>query len=287
MTAFDNADQINLMCIPPDTAGGDTTSGVYSNALTYCVKRRAILIVDPPNAKWRGKSASQIKVTDLGLSGDLARNAVVYYPRVRMQNPLRNNQIEEYVPCGIVAGIITRSDVQRGVWKSPAGLDAALIGVDSLSVKLTDDDSGKLNPQGINCLRSFPAAGSVVWGARTLRGADLLADDYKYLSVRRLALYLEESLYRGTQWVVHEPNDEPLWSQIRLNVGAFMQNLFRQGAFAGQSAREAYFVKCDKESTTATDVNSGVVNIIVGFAPLKPAEFVVIKFQQIVGQVAA
>jgi uncharacterized protein len=144
-----------------------------------------------------------------------------------------------------------------------------------------------LNPLGLNCLRSFPVAGNLVWGARTLVGADLLASEWKYLPVRRLALFLEESLYRGTQWVVFEPNDEPLWAQIRLNLGAFMQNLFRQGAFQGRSPREAYFVKCDRETTTQNDINLGIVNIVVGFAPLKPAEFVVIKIQQMAGQVEA
>jgi hypothetical protein len=138
---------------------------------------------------------------------------------------------------------------------------------------------------GINCLRTFPITGTVVWGARTLRGADQLADEYKYVPVRRLALFIEESLYRGTQWVVFEPNDEPLWAQIRLNVGAFMQSLFRQGAFQGQTPKEAYLVKCDKETTTQTDINLGIVNIVVGFAPLKPAEFVIIKIQQLAGQI--
>jgi phage tail sheath protein FI len=125
----------------------------------------------------------------------------------------------------------------------------------------------------------------VVWGSRTLRGADQLADEYKYVPVRRTALFLEESLYRGTQWVVFEPNDEPLWAQIRLNIGAFMQSLFRQGAFQGRTPREAYLVKCDRETTTQDDINRGVVNILVGFAPLKPAEFVIIKIQQLAGQI--
>ena len=148
-----------------------------------------------------------------------------------------------------------------------------------------DAENGDLNPLGINCLRSFPVVGRVVWGSRTLRGADQLADEWKYVPVRRTALFIEESLYRGTQWVVFEPNDEPLWAQIRLNVGAFMQGLFRQGAFQGSTPREAYFVKCDKETTTQNDINLGIVNIVVGFAPLKPAEFVIIKLQQIAGQI--
>jgi len=137
----------------------------------------------------------------------------------------------------------------------------------------------------VNTLRTFPIFGHVSWGGRTLDGADQQASEWKYIPVRRTALYIEESLFQGLKWVVFEPNDEPLWAQIRLNVGAFMQNLFRQGAFAGKSPREAYFVKCDKETTTQNDVDRGIVNIVVGFAPLKPAEFVVIKIQQIAGQI--
>jgi phage tail sheath protein FI len=137
----------------------------------------------------------------------------------------------------------------------------------------------------VNCLRNRPGYGTVVWGARTLRGADATPDDWKYIPVRRTALFIEESLFRGTQWVVFEPNDEPLWSQIRLNVGAFMHDLFRQGAFQGTTPQDAYFVKCDKETTTQSDINNGIVNILVGFAPLKPAEFVVIQLQQMAGQI--
>ena len=171
------------------------------------------------------------------------------------------------------------------MWKAPAGIEASLVGVPQLEVNLTDAENGELNPLGINCLRAFPVAGRVVWGSRTLRGADQLADEWKYVPVRRTALFIEESLYRGTQWVVFEPNDEPLWAQIRLNVGAFMHNLFRQGAFQGSTPRDAYLVKCDNETTTQNDINLGIVNILVGFAPLKPAEFVIIKIQQMAGQI--
>jgi len=189
------------------------------------------------------------------------------------------------VPCGIVAGIMATTDTSRGVWKSPAGIDAAMNGVQGLQVNLSDAENGQLNPLGINCLRSFPLSGRVVWGARTLRGADQLADEYKYVAVRRTALFIEETLFRATKWVVFEPNDEPLWAQIRLNVGAFMHNLFRQGAFQGLTPRDAYRVKCDRETTTQNDINLGIVNILVGFAPLKPAEFVIIKIQQLAGQI--
>jgi hypothetical protein len=254
---------------------------VITDAAAYCVDRRAMLLVDPPSA-WTTAKAGVVTV---GTDTQTGRNAAVFFPRLRQPNPLRDNQIEEFVPCGAVAGVFARTDAQRGVWKAPAGLDAALVGVPQLSIPLTDDENGDLNPVAVNCLRGMPAAGRVVWGSRTLVGSDRLASEWKYIPVRRTTLFIEESLYRGTQWVVFEPNDEPLWSQIRLNVGAFMQDLFRQGAFQGTTPREAYFVKCDKETTTQNDINKGIVNILVGFAPLKPAEFVVVKIQQIAGQI--
>ena len=288
--ALDKADLFNLLCIPPDTRDGDTPAAVYQTAMAYCKERRAMLVVDSPAAWTANKDTAAAKARDglgaLGLSGEAARNAALYFPRVLEADPLRDSQVDTFVPCGIVAGIMARTDTARGVWKAPAGLDAAINGIQGLNVTLNDAENGILNPLGINCLRVFPVNGRVVWGARTLRGADQLADEYKYVPVRRTALFIEESLYRGTQWVVFEPNDEPLWAQIRLNIGAFMQNLFRQGAFQGKTPREAYFVKCDKETTTQNDINLGIVNIIVGFAPLKPAEFVVIKIQQIAGDIA-
>ncbi len=286
--ALKKTDLFNLLCIPPDLRDGNTSATVYQTAMAFCVERRALLIVDAP-AEWDSAGAiiqsNNAALTGLGLNGDAARNAALFFPRVIETDPTRQGQLDTFVPCGIVAGVMARTDAQRGVWKAPAGLDAALNGVQGLATTLTDAENGMLNPLGVNCLRSFPLVGPVVWGSRTLRGADLLADEYKYVPVRRLALYLEESLFRGTQWVVFEPNDEPLWAQIRLNVGAFMQNLFRQGAFQGTTPNDAYFVKCDKETTTQNDINLGIVNIVVGFAPLKPAEFVVIQLQQMAGQI--
>lgn len=289
--ALEKADLFNLMCIPPASRGGDTSPSVYQAAMAYCVSRRAMLIVDPP-AAWgvREETAAanaRAGLPSLGLTGNAARNAALYFPLVAEADPNREFQLDNFVPCGTVAGIMSRIDSSRGVWKAPAGLEATLTGAAGLQVRLTDDENGELNPLGINCLRSFNINGTVVWGARTMRGADQFGDDYKYVPVRRLALFIEESLYRGTQWVVFEPNDEPLWAQIRLNIGAFMQDLFLKGAFQGKTPREAYLVKVDKETTTQNDINSGIVNILVGFAPLKPAEFVIIQIQQLAGQVAA
>jgi phage tail sheath protein FI len=276
------------MCIPPDVRDGDTHKDVYSAALDFCVRRRAMLLVDSP-AAWKSVSAiianNNQALNDLGLTGERARNAALFFPRIVQSDPRRDGQLDVFVPSGALAGLFGRTDSSRGVWKAPAGIDAAITGAQALTANLTNEENGQLNPLGVNCLRAFPIIGRVSWGARTMRGADLLADEYKYVPVRRTALYIEESLYRGLQWVVFEPNDEPLWAQIRLNVGAFMHNLFRQGAFQGSSPRDAYFVKCDKETTTQNDINLGIVNVVVGFAPLKPAEFVIIQLQQMAGQI--
>ena len=291
LNAFDDAEDLNLLCIPPYSTAdfsGDASAQVLTAALAYARGRRALLVVDSP-ASWNDANdpigTNGIDSATFGLARN--ENAALYFPRVRAPDPLQEGRLATFASCGAIAGVIARTDAGRGVWKAPAGLEATLIGVSELSVTLTDPENGQLNPQGINCLRTMPGAGRVVWGARTMRGSDRLADQWKYLPVRRTALYIEESLYRGTQWVVFEPNDEPLWAQIRLNVGAFMHNLFRQGAFQGTTPREAYLVKCDAETTTQNDINLGVVNILVGFAPLKPAEFVIIRIQQLAGQVAS
>jgi phage tail sheath protein FI len=283
--ALEKTDIFNLMCIPPLAPGKDVDSDTWAKALTFCKERRAFLIIDPPS-DWNSTSDVQDPLTGVGnLRGGFPDYAAIYFPRVKMSDPLKENRLEVFVPCGVVAGIYARTDAQRGIWKAPAGTDTAMAGVKELTVKLTDRENGELNPLGVNCLRNFPVVNNIVWGARTLAGADRMASEWKYIPVRRLALYIEESLYRGTQWVVFEPNDEPLWAQIRLNVGAFMNGLFRQGAFQGRTPREAYFVKCDKETTTQADINQGIVNILVGFAPLKPAEFVIIKISQIAGEI--
>jgi phage tail sheath protein FI len=287
--ALDQADLFNLLCIPPDTRDGDTDPSVYQAAAVYCRERRAMLIVDPPSS-WQPDKSPPVwmqRLIDLGLSGEEGRYAAVFYPRLVQADPLRENQLDTFVPCGAIAGIMARTDTERGVWKAPAGIGASVAGIRGLAAPLTDADSGALNPLGINAIRTFPVYGTVVWGSRTLRGADLLADDYKYIPIRRLTNYIEESLFRGTKWILFEPNDEPLWAQIRMNVEAFMADLFRRGAFQGNNPGSAYFVRCGADTTTQYDVDRGIVNIQVGFAPLKPAEFVIISLQQMAGQSAA
>ena len=279
--ALEKADLFNLLCIPPLIPAGEIGLQTREAAANYCKTRRALFIVDPPTS-WTSPSAAISGVDTLMTK---TTNAAVFFPLLRAPDPLRNGQISDFVACGAVAGVMARTDANRGVWKAPAGNEATLNGVAELSVTLTDSENGQLNPLGVNCLRSFPTIGCVVWGARTLGGADQLADEYKYIPVRRLSLFIEESLYRGTKWAAFEPNEDSLWAQIRLDVGVFLNNLFRQGAFQGTTPRDAYFVKCDKDTTTQDDINLGIVNIIVGFAPLKPAEFVVIEIRQIAGQI--
>jgi len=206
-------------------------------------------------------------------------HSAVFYPRLRYSSA---GTIRTIGPAGVIAGLMARIDSTRGVWKAAAGTEADLRGILGLEVNLTDMENGVLNKLGVNCLRTFPS-GFVSWGARTLDGSDDIGSEWKYIPIRRLALFLAESLYRGTKWAVFQANDEPLWADIRLNLNAFMMGLFRQGAFQGSTPNDAFFVKCDAETTTQADRNLGIVNIIVGFAPLKPAEFVVIKIQQIVG----
>ncbi len=283
--ALNKADLFNLLCIPgyKETGlGVDVDKEVISTAAKYCEVRRAMLLLDSP-VSWRTKADAKSGIA-LGV-GTTSRNAALFFPRLRQPNPERNNQKEDFGPSGVVAGVFARTDAQRGVWKAPTGLEATLIGVPELAVPLTDAENGELNPLAVNCLRNFPGIGKVLWGARTLAGSDEAASEWKYIPVRRTALFIEESLYRGLKWVAFEPNGEPLWAQIRLNAGAFMNGLFRNGAFQGRTLKEGYFVKCDAETTTQNAINLGVVNIIVGFAPLKPAEFVVIKIQQMAGQI--
>lgn len=258
-------------------------AGVLANAITYAEDRRAMLLIDIDDTENNFEKA-RAWIQDPANAGLRHKNAVVYFPRITMPDPLQGNRPRSFANSGLMAGLYARTDAARGVWKAPAGIEARLRGVTALDYVLSDQENGVLNPLGLNCLRTFPVYGSVSWGARTMEGADALASEWKYVPVRRLALFIEESLYRGTQFVVFEPNDEPLWAQIRLSVGTFMNNLFRQGAFQGSTPQEAYLVRCDSSTTTQADIDLGIVNIVVGFAPLKPAEFVIIQIQQLAGQ---
>ena len=274
---LDQIDLFNLLCVP-----GECVTATLSTLEAYCETRRAFLIADcgPLITDFTKLAGGP------GISG-AGGNAAFYFPWIQAPDPLNGNVSRNYPPSGFVAGLYAATDASRGVWKAPAGTSVALVGATGVSVPLNDAQNGQLNPVAVNCIRNFSVYGTVIWGARTTQGNDEIGSQWKYVPIRRLALFLEESLYRGTKWVVFEPNDAPLWAQIRMNVGAFMQTLFKQGAFQGASAQQAYFVKCDGETTTSTDQDNGIVNILVGFAPLKPAEFVIIQIQQMAGQTGA
>jgi phage tail sheath protein FI len=284
--ALDALDTVNLLCLPPPARTTDMFPAVWTAAASYCDRRFTMLIVDPPSS-WTEPGLAAART---GLESLTTRNAAIYYPLLVMPDPLAGGRSASFAPCGAVAGVIARTDGARGIWKAAAGQDAGLRGVDGFTtaladpgarLTLTDAQIGVLNPAGVNALRRLGVAGPVVWGARTARGADVLASEWKYAPVRRLALHIEESLQGGTRWAVFEPNDESLWSQLRLSIEGFMTQLFRRGAFQGAAQRDAFFVKCDAETTTPADQDRGIVNVIIGFRPLNPAEFVILQFQQI------
>lgn len=278
LAADEGIDIFNLLVLPPTAGSGAIPqTQLWPNASVFCQSRRAFLLMDSP--AWADAQAAINGIASLR-TGLVKDHAALFHPKITIQEDGLQVDIG---PSGAIAGLCARIDSTRGVWKAPAGTEADLRGVVGVSQRFTDAQQGVMNPEGIDVIRSFPA-GIVNWGARTMDGADSFASEYKYIPIRRLALYIEESLYRGLKWAVFEPNDEPLWAQIRLNVGAFMHDLFRQGAFQGSTPSQAYFVKCDAETTTQSDRNLGKVNIWVGFAPLKPAEFVLLYLQQMAGQ---
>jgi phage tail sheath protein FI len=281
-TALDKVDLFNLLLLPRSVGDNNDrfTQGLWGPASVFAQSRRAFLVMDARNdIEAVSDAATEVVALRAGLVKD---HAATYWPPVKI-NPDGNARFID--PSGSVAGVMARIDANRGVWKAPAGIEASLNGVLAVEVVLSDKENGVLNPLALNNIRSFPN-GIVVWGARTMDGFDNSGDDdFKYVPVRRFESFIAESLIRGLKFAVFEPNAEPLWAQIRLSVGAFLNNLFRQGAFAGKTTQTAYFVKVDSETTTQNDINLGIVNVIVGFAPLKPAEFVVITIKQLAGQV--
>ena len=262
LAALDAISSLNLVSAPAlATQCGDPYQEAVAAIATYCASRRAFFIVDPPS-DWTDVDAAARGVADV--ASLVRENGAIYWP------PLTSGAASAAVTAVYVA-----TDGLRGVWKAPAGLDAVIQG--EPVVRLTDAENGILNPLGVNCIRTFPLYGTVVWGARTLAGADALESDWKYVPVRRLALFLESSIVDSLQWTIFEPNAEPLWAMIRLAVGQFLTGLWTQGAFVGSTSREAFFVQCDATTTTQSDIENGRVNVNIGFAPLSPAEFVVLQ----------
>jgi phage tail sheath protein FI len=271
---LDNKTDFSLLAVP-----GVGSSNMVNEGMSYCQKRTL------QDVFYIGEVDQDDDEPDDAtfFRQDLTPNSygAVYYPWIKALDPSgRSAEPILLPPSGYLAGLYARIDATRGVWKAPAGTEATLSGAVGLASELTDIQQGNLNLININCIRRFPAAGIVSWGARTITSDP----EYQYIPVRRMAIMLRVSIYNGIQWAVFEPNDEELWAQLRLNIGSFMNTLFRQGAFQGSTPSQAYFGKCDCETTTQDGINLGIVNVLVGFAPLKPAEFVVVKISQKAGE---
>ncbi len=256
--------RVNLLCVP-----GETTASVIAALQAFCVARRIFLIADAPQA-------AMPFVPDPRVTGEAAQNAAMYLPWM-LPADAGTGTIHALPPSGFVAGVFARTDRTRGVWKSPAGVEATLVGATGPALPVTDRDVAALAEHGVNAIRSF-ADHTVVWGSRTLAGGITSESDFKYVAVRRLAIFIEDSVEQGLSWAVFEPNGEALWAQVRLSVSDFLLNLFHQGAFPGTTPAQAYFVKCGVDTMTADDIARGDLRIVIGFAPLKPAEFVVLRF---------
>jgi uncharacterized protein len=277
----------NILCLPATAKAGvdpGEMSAAITAALQYCLPRRAFMIVDIPQTI-ATVTAMQTWAQTYVLSADNYSGAV-YFPRLLMPDPLNSYRNRNVAASGTLAGVYARTDASTGVWTAPAGTAASLMGA-TVAVPVTDAQDGQLNPLGINALRAFPTFGNVSWGARTLAGADQLGSQWKYIPIRRLVDYIEMSLVQSLKWVVFQPNDATLWASIRLEVGSFLAGLYSQGAFFGATAAQAYFVNCDGTTTTPADIAQGIVNIVVGVAPVTPAEFVILQIQQIAGQTAS
>lgn len=283
-TSLDKVDIFNLLVIP-----GVSDSGIWAKALDYCERKLAFFVMDPPkDASADGMGASLLRIQEVVDGPTMPRNSsngALYFPYLKTIDPLSGRTLRQ-PPSGFVAGIYARTDARRGVWKAPAGLEASIANTTGVveEGKMTDMRQGVVNEKGVNVLRFFPGSGTVVWGARGI-GVSTALQQWKYVPVRRTALFIEQTLMRNLGWVVFEPNDEPLWTAIRISIEGFMLSLFRQQAFQGSTPSQAFLVQCDATTTTQEDINKGIVNIVVGFRPLKPAEFVIVKIAQLAGQV--
>jgi len=265
LAALDGLDPaVNLVCLP-----GWSEDEVLEEAVAYCDLRRAFLVADPPGSDM---AAATELAARLAASG--SANAAVYFPPVSVGDPLNGGRPRSSAPSGSVAGVIARTDIERGVFHPPAGVEARLVGVTGLEVQLTEDDARSLAESGVNAIRSFPQGGIVVWGGRTVASG---SSEWKYVNIRRLALYLEHSLSDGLQWAVFEPNDVALWMQVRQSVSGFLSGVWHGGGLQGQTSDEAFFVRCDRGVMTQNDIDNGRLVCLIGVAPVRPAEFVLFR----------
>jgi phage tail sheath protein FI len=281
--ALDGVERFDLLCLPglyADIPATElmTIAAVLEAASRYCARRGAILLIDPP-PDWRCvddvvSGTSSIRAITASVAGE---SAVAFFPNLLVAT---RDGLAPSAPAGAIAGVIARTDRSRGIWKAPAGVGATLAGTVGLENAINTSDAAALRDIGVNTIRQFPGTGIVPWGERLLSGATRDDPEWRYVNIRRLLIYLEQSIDAGLTWVVFEPDDEPLWASVRQSIECFLATLFRQGAFAGRTPDEAYFVKCGPDTMTQDEIDNGVVNIVVGFAPLRPAEFVTVQIQR-------
>ena len=274
--AFDSVDEINILAAPGMTA----PRSIILAGMTYCENRKDVFFVgETPSGYDTATAVLDFKSATGEFAGQQAFNSkygALYWPWVRVNDPLTNRPLL-MPPSGAVVGSYSATDVRRGVHKAAAGIeDGFLNSVVGIEKIVTKGEHDVLNPQGVNVIRTFPGLGIVIWGARTVSKDP----EWKYVNVRRLFLFLEESIDEGTQWVVFEPNDKTLWSRIVRNVSAFLRIQWQEGKLVGNTPEEAFFVKCDEETNPPESVDLGRVITVIGVAPSKPAEFVIFRIMQ-------
>ncbi|GAB3255210.1 phage tail sheath family protein [Chitinimonas naiadis] len=284
---------VNILLLPgvfkgddPNTGPNEDMTDIIDAAIAHCetIRNRMVIIDIAPGIELSDEN----EVNDLGLP--TSTYAATYYPWTWINNPFYNPDSNPAAdrtvlvsPAATAAGLWAKTDGRRGVWKAPAGIEFPVLGVSSLQFVVEDPEQDFLNPAGVNALRRMPGFGPVVWGTRTR--STRANPEWRYVPVRRTALFIEESVYNGIQWAVFEPNDHRLWSSLRTNIESFMNGLFRVGAFQGEKASDAFFVRCGLGQTMIQDdIDRGQVIVLIGFAPVKPAEFVIVRIQQKVAQ---
>jgi phage tail sheath protein FI len=278
LSGFEVAEDVTMLCVPDlmalYQAGLISMEGVKAVQLAmiaHCenMKDRFAILDCPP-----GLSPQKMKEWRMDVAGYDTKYGAVYYPWLRVANPLGDGESILVPPSGCMAGIYARSDNERGVHKAPA--NEVVRGAMGVEIQITKSEQDILNPIGVNCIRAFSGRGIRVWGARTL-SSDA---SWRYINVRRLFNFVEKSIERGTQWIVFEPNDPDLWARIRRDIGAFLTNVWRSGALFGPTPAQAFYVKCDEETNPPSVRDLGQVIIEIGMAPVKPAEFVIFRISQ-------
>jgi hypothetical protein len=278
---LETEDGFDLLCVPdatrPRMPNGSVSEfkiekmiELWRVATDLCRRKRALALIDAPV---EALATPDLKVFAGALPRESGAFAAAYAPWIEIDDPLQEGERRKCAPAGTIAGLFARFDKVHGVWKAPAGVEASLRSVKNLTRRFTDDDQNILNPLGINLLREFPRHGLVAWGGRTLA----LSDEWKYVPVRRVGNLIERSLQQGLQWPAFEPNAAPLWLGVRQSTENFLHTLFKRGAFPANRPQDAYFVKCDASTMTQADIDQGNCLVEIGFAPIKPAEFVILR----------